>query len=302
MPKLDLVRAVQVKARAGEWLEAKGQGWRWRKAALVRVSGGAVSYFRRDGVDYTQIRFNTSGGFSLSDAIPGVRYALVGGGGGGGRAGGVNPAPGGGGGGGFKDVTRNLPAGSYAVSIGAGSEAGTPATNVEGSSGGPTSIAGPFVDTVQGGGGGGGVASGRETGLAGGSGGGGGGASLGFGQGGAGGAGNPGGAGSSGTGSGSTLAGGGGGGASQAGGAALPSQGGNGGDGVLLHWLSVPIWVAGGGGGRSTSVSGANGRGSGTASRGGGTAGTNAGVLPDVGGLGLVVMVFPSSSATVVPS
>jgi len=31
MPKLDLVNAKQIKASAGEWLQAKGQGWSWTK-------------------------------------------------------------------------------------------------------------------------------------------------------------------------------------------------------------------------------------------------------------------------------
>lgn len=302
MPKLDLVRARQIKTVAGEVAQLKGPGFEWSKptVAAIRVSGGSVTTFSRGGVEYTQIRFNTSGSFEASDPIPSVRYALVGGGGGGGRSGGSNPSPGGGGGGGFKDVTRTMPAGAYSVSIGAGSAAGTPTSNLEGSSGGPTSITGAITDTVAGGGGGGGVSTGRANGLAGGSGGGGGAATTFFGTGGAASAGNPGGAGNSGTGAGTTLAGGGGGGAGQAGGAALSGQGGKGGDGVYLDWLAVPIWVAGGGGGRSSGVPGANGQGSGTASRGGGTPSTASGIIPDVGGLGLMVMVFPSSSGRVV--
>jgi hypothetical protein len=35
MPKLDLVNAVQIKSAAGEWLQAKGQGFTWAKPAPV---------------------------------------------------------------------------------------------------------------------------------------------------------------------------------------------------------------------------------------------------------------------------
>jgi hypothetical protein len=299
MPKLDLVRARQIKTVAGEVAQMKGPGFAWEKSPTpeIRVTGGDISTFNRGGVDYTQIRFNTSGGFSISEPIAGLRYALVGGGGGGGRAGGVNPAPGGGGGGGFKDVTRVMPAGDYAVSIGAGSVGGTPVNNVEGLSGGPTAITGAISDSVAGGGGGGGITAGRANGLPGGSGGGGGGGSTLFGIGGAASAGRVGGAGSSGSGAGTTLAGGGGGGATQAGGAAAPSVGGKGGDGAFLDWISTPMWVAGGGGGRCSATTGVGGQGSGTASRGGGTNGTNGGVIPDAGGPGLMVIVFPSANA-----
>lgn len=37
MPKLDLVNAVQIKSAAGEWLQAKGQGFTWAKPAPVSV-------------------------------------------------------------------------------------------------------------------------------------------------------------------------------------------------------------------------------------------------------------------------
>jgi len=299
MPKLDLTKARQIKVAGVEVLQLKGPGFVWSKPTRpeLRVSGGVISTFSRGGVDYTQVRFDQSGGFALSDAIAGARYALIGAGGGGGRAGGTNPAPGGGGGGGFRDVSRLMPAGDYSVAVGA--PGGGPAANVEGSSGGASTIAGPFADSAPGGGGGGGVATGRQSGLAGGGGGGGGAGTGGAGAGGAGVLGFPGGAGSTGTGAGSTLAGGGGGGASQAGGEATISQGGKGGDGVYLDWVAVPLWVAGGGGGRSSST-GANGRGGGSLAPGGGTQSTSAGVLPDLGGSGALFLIFPTAAAVAI--
>lgn len=298
MPKLDLTRARQMKTQAGEVLQLKGPGFAWAKPLRpeIRVSNGAISTFTRDGVAYTQIQFNTSGSFVVTEPVPGARYALVGGGGGGGRAGGTNPAPGAGGAGGFKDVSTTLPAGTFFVGIGGGG--GPPATNVEGTSGSPTTISGPITDAIAGGGGGGGITTGRQNGLSGGSGGGGSSTAPG-GGGGAATAGSPGGTGFAGAGS--TGGGGGGGGAGQAGSAAVASNGGKGGDGILLSWIDNPIWVAGGGGGRSA-IMGANGLGGGTTSRGGGTQSTSAGIVPDVGGLGLAIIVFPSASATAVPA
>jgi hypothetical protein len=55
MPKLDLVNAAQIRSQAGEWLQAKGQGWSWARpafdpfpAALLAASGPYVHYAAED--------------------------------------------------------------------------------------------------------------------------------------------------------------------------------------------------------------------------------------------------------------
>lgn len=63
----------------------------------ISQTGGVVSKFNRDGVDYTQIAFYGPGTMKLSAPVPHMSYAVIGAGGSGGRTGGTSSRPGGGG-------------------------------------------------------------------------------------------------------------------------------------------------------------------------------------------------------------
>ncbi|MGN0833928.1 MAG: glycine-rich domain-containing protein [Kiritimatiellia bacterium] len=198
----------------------------WAVTAETPDPAVAVSYRAFDG-DNVHV-FTNSGTFKVTEAGS-VRLLVVGGGGGGGTGGG-----GGGGGGQVVEQTLDLPAGEYAVTVGAGGAVAQP---------GGASLFGELV-TALGGGKGGGVNSGGGAGANGGGGGfswsgtNGGAATAGFAGG-----------------RGYTKGGGGGGGAGGLGGECYATNTwfnrneGMGGVGVCSDITGAPAWYAGGGGG-----------------------------------------------------
>lgn len=158
MPKLDLVNAQQIKSAAGEWLQAKGQGWSWSKPAAP-VGGWAVvggtsgivdvlGYTDADGA-WRAYRFRGSGAVVFSQAGE-VEYLIVAGGGAGAQQAGGG---GGGGAGGLLAGVASIAAGESPVVVGAGGSGFYPGTT-DGLRGENSSFAG-FVAV----GGGGGLAS-----------------------------------------------------------------------------------------------------------------------------------------------
>lgn len=232
----------------------------------ITVTGGTITPFSRDGVDYFEIAMPAgTGSLSVSEPVP-IRWALGGAGPGGAKTDSSNVAPGGGGAGQLLQDTSTLATGEHSFSLSVG---GAGRSTV-----GPGLIGSPSIWTqpdgsqivAQPGGYGGGysTAAGETNRYAGGPGGGGGmtGGSATY----------PGGAahsngypGASGFHSATAVqrAGGGGAGAGAPGQDGTSGTGGNGGDGVLLDWVASPIWVCGGGAGGAV-THGAPGRGGAT--------------------------------------
>lgn len=162
MPKLDLVNAQQIKSAAGEWLQAKGQGWSWSKPAPP-VAGWAVvagTTGTVDVLDYSDAsgawrayRFRTSGTVTFAQAGD-VEYLIVAGGGAGGQQSGGG---GGGGAGGLLEGVTSVVAGQSPVAVGAGGSGYFPSTT-DGMRGENSSFAGLVAF-----GGGGGLASTNVT-------------------------------------------------------------------------------------------------------------------------------------------
>lgn len=209
----------------------------------LTVTDGQITAFSRGGVDYIEVMFRQSGGFTLS-ADASVRYSLWAGGASGGSINKNGHGSGGGGAGWFSEGT-DLPAGSYDVTIGAGGVG----SELRGNDGSPSSLSGPLSITVPGGGGGGSASNvSNAPGRPGGNGGGGSGdASTNW----SGGAGDPGNNGGNGRSSAtiSERAGGGGGGVGGPGQDAALGAPGAGGPGILLDWIAAPFTAGIGGNG-----------------------------------------------------
>ncbi|WP_366938824.1 glycine-rich domain-containing protein, partial [uncultured Paracoccus sp.] len=162
MPDLDLPRIGAI-AHMGQGVSQLAHlgAVVWGPRPIMTVTGGALSMFVRGGVNYTQIRWDVAGDFTLPASISGVCYALVGGGGTGGRGGSAASSPGGGGGGGVVTaVDAVLPSGTTTISVGAGGARDATLTNRPGVSGSPSALTGAVNLPADGGGGGGGGASG----------------------------------------------------------------------------------------------------------------------------------------------
>lgn len=273
----------------------------------LTVSGGQITPFTRDGVDYVEVLFQQSGSFTLAGPVEGAKWALAAGGAAGGPIGsqGTQFRAGGGGAGGLLVAEGALEPGSYAVNIGAGA----PSNAAEnGSDSIWTRPAGAL--TVRGGGNGAWANVGNTEGKAGGSGGGGrgniagsssGGAALVAGQGFRGGNGyiNP---------NAPNASGAGGGGSAAAGADGDFNLGGAGGNGRLLDWIANPRRICAGGGGVGATA-GAGGLGGGTgavingnsenATWGSGSGGVSGGSSGS-GGNGFLFLVVRADQARVV--
>lgn len=271
---------------------------------------------------WINVTASTVSGISVSSSPTtiDVDYLAVAGGGGGGGAdspGSNEGASGGGGGGGEVDEdTVTLAVGDYAITVGAGGNAGSSSATA-GSNGSNTTI-GALV-TVIGGGGGGSSEDASDNGLNGSSGGGGGATMAGSGAGNVG----TGGTGSAGFDGGdgfiTTGQGGGGGGAGAIGATAVSASGGDGGDGVTSSITGTSVYYGGGGGGGAagngvpgsqTPGDGGQGGGAdggadndgqaGTANTGGGGGGAgatdSANRTGGAGGSGIVIISYPTSA------
>lgn len=138
---------------------------------MLTVTGGTITPFNRDGVDYIEVLFAQSGTYSVSEDLSSHNFALAAGGANGGH-GSAGWVPGGGGAGGLIEMLDvPLLAGDYTVSIGAGAP---PTTAVASESNGSNSeLTGPGAAHLAiGGGFGASTTVGHTTGSNGGSGGG----------------------------------------------------------------------------------------------------------------------------------
>ena len=123
------------------------------------VSGGTTSTYASGGVTYQVQTFTASGTLTVSNSgLVDVLVVGAGGGGGGGTGGG-------GGAGGFQSITgAYLPAGSYAVTVGAGGAAGSNAAGQNGGTAGLGSGIGSIIVAAGGGNSGASAVSGRQFG------------------------------------------------------------------------------------------------------------------------------------------
>jgi hypothetical protein len=124
------------------------------------VSGGSATRYASGGTWYEAHIFTASEAATVTSAGRLFDYVVVGGGGGGGG----NYYNGGGGGGGFSSGSITIPAGSTAITVGAGGAGG--ASGVSGSAGGSSSI-GSLVTSGGGGAGSGGTGGSVGTGNSG---------------------------------------------------------------------------------------------------------------------------------------
>lgn len=225
----------------------------------ILVEGASVTRFSRDGVNYTQVMWRTSGSLIATEQFN-AQYAIAGGGGSGGA---ITQVAGAGGAGQLlqSNAFVPFPAGEVLVSIGAGGAGGNPA-----SPGSDSVLTLGGVDTIIAGGG---VGGGTGPGGDGGCGGGGGTNSTSNSAGGIGSSGGNGGA-AFGSDTNGLKASGGGGGMGGDGEDAASQVAGNGGPGVTLTFTEPPMDVCGGGGGIAMNGT------AGTATHGG-TAGNNTG-------------------------
>ncbi|WP_273690287.1 glycine-rich domain-containing protein [Ketogulonicigenium vulgare] len=236
-----------------------------RTKAVMTVHGGIITQFERDGIAYTQIELQSTGGFTLNRPLLSAWIAAGAGGGNGGAFGGDSYRSGGGGAGEFFELRDSqIDAGTYVCQIGAG--APRAAGYMQARNGSDTILYLPNSPAIilLGGGRGASAGSSEASGnhsipLDGGSGGGARGSAT---MGGAGGlavgsfAGNQGGMGNAG--SSGARSGGGGGGAASAGKNGGAGFGGAGGQGVTLDWLAQPLLVCAGGAGQGQDLTGAS--------------------------------------------
>lgn len=167
-PYFKKINNVRIPKTGRNKLEFLGEG------SPIVIDGGALSTFTRDGVDYTQVIFETDGSITFLRDVDDVSIAVAAGGGSGGTRNGQAGFAGGGGGAGglIQSTNQTFPKGDYAIKIGKGG-IGSGTTGV---SGGDTTVTGPRAFTAKGGGGGGGGATTESaSGVNGGCGGGGGG-------------------------------------------------------------------------------------------------------------------------------
>lgn len=265
----------------------------------LTVTGGVITPFNRIGVDYIEVLWQASGGFTLTSNITG-RYALSAGGANGGKPIDTAYVPAGGGAGGLVESIAGaaLAMGSYSINIGLGAAKNTIAGG--GTNGFASSIITPSgALTAVGGGRGAGDGTRNFSGTNGGSGGGarGGtinGAIVNFGTGTSG----QGFSGGQGIGSVSVpgeRASGGGGGAGGVGGNASPGVAGSSGAGRYLDWIAVPRTVNIGGDGMVFGTTGS----SSDATWGGGSRGSIDGTV-GAGGPGFMFLVVRAADVNVV--
>jgi hypothetical protein len=219
--------------------------------ATLVVTGGTITPFNRNGVDYTEILFQQSGSFTVSGDVPWHRRAL-GAGAGTGASGVGSVYLGGAGGAGGLDLAIDVPlaAGDYSVTIGAG---GAKVTARPGSNSGSNSVLTNLTTSVSVtaiGGGYGGVSNSWASASSGGSGGGSRGQNGTTGDNSNFGSGTPGQGYRGGSGrnnvDGSLAASGGSGGAGGPGGSASDGVPGTAGPGILLDWIAAPRTVCAG--------------------------------------------------------